>query len=109
MRQRLCSLQILFILASTLILAQTAKPPAVGSPGMAPKASAAAKTSASHAGLPPAVAVAMNSVSGDRIREHIRFLSHDLLEGRVPAPAAATSPPSTLPRSLLSWACSRPA
>src|SRR5712692_498825 len=82
MRQRLCSLQILFILASTLILAQTAKPPAVGSPGMAPKASAAAKTSASHAGLPPAVAVAMNSVSGDRIREHIRFLSHDLLEGR---------------------------
>ena len=82
MRQRLCSLQILFILASTSILAQTAKLPAASTPGMATKASAAAKTSTSHAGLLPPVAAAMNSVSGDRIREHIRFLSHDLLEGR---------------------------
>ncbi len=34
------------------------------------------------AGLPPAVASAAASIDAERIRSHVRFLSHDLLEGR---------------------------
>lgn len=34
------------------------------------------------AGLPPAVATAGERIDADRIRAHVRFLSHDLLEGR---------------------------
>ena len=35
-----------------------------------------------NAAVPPAAAGAVKSISKERIREHIRFLSHDLLEGR---------------------------
>lgn len=34
------------------------------------------------AGLPPAVASAAAGIDAERIRSHVRFLSHDLLEGR---------------------------
>ena len=34
------------------------------------------------AGLPPAVAAAAAGIDAERIRSHVRFLSHDLLEGR---------------------------
>ncbi|WP_439641374.1 M28 family peptidase [Nevskia sp.] len=36
----------------------------------------------SAAGLPPAVASAAAGIDAERIRSHVRFLSHDLLEGR---------------------------
>jgi len=41
-------------------------------------------TAASYAaaGLPPAVASAAAGIDAERIRSHVRFLSHDLLEGR---------------------------
>lgn len=56
---------VLAVLASTAALAEPV-----------PAASYAA------AGLPPAVASAAASIDAERIRSHVRFLSHDLLEGR---------------------------
>ena len=35
-------------------------------------------------GLPPAARTAANSISPEKIRAHVRFLSLDLLEGRGP-------------------------
>ena len=46
----------------------------------AAKPSAAAK--AERGGLPAAAAAAMKSIDPERVRAHVRFLSHDLLEGR---------------------------
>ncbi len=45
---------------------------------------AASKNTASpkNAAVPAAAAAAVNHVSAERIREHVRFLAHDLLEGR---------------------------
>src|SRR5262245_64489894 len=40
------------------------------------------KRTAASVGLPPAAASAMKSIDPQKIREHVRFLSHDLLEGR---------------------------
>ena len=40
-----------------------------------------------------------SGISAERIREHTRFLASDLLEGRGPGQRAASSPPSTSPRS----------
>ena len=48
--------------------------------GKAAKPSAAPRAEA--AGLPGPVAAAMKSIDSERIRAHVRFLSHDLLEGR---------------------------
>src|SRR5262245_32895444 len=42
----------------------------------------AKKPASASAGLPPAAAAAMKSIDPQRIREHVRFLSLDLLEGR---------------------------
>ena len=47
--------------------------------------SKAARPSASRAegaGLPASAAAAMRSIDAERIRAHVRFLAHDLLEGR---------------------------
>ncbi len=41
-----------------------------------------AATPYAAAGLPPAVAAAAAGIDAERIRSHVRFLSHDLLEGR---------------------------
>ncbi len=82
MSQRLCLLAL--ALTPVVTLAQTAKPADTTQTGTnAHKAnSATTRASVSSPGLPASVAAAMKAVSGDRIREHIRFLSHDLLEGR---------------------------
>jgi len=85
MRQRACLLLIFMISAVPIVvLAQTAKPSAINPPTANGKAATVKKSAASgpHSGLPAGVAASMDSISGDRIREHIRFLSHDLLEGR---------------------------
>ncbi len=49
---------------------------AVGAQTPKPAAPVAAKN------LPPAARAAMKSIDAERIRAHVRFLSHDLLEGR---------------------------
>ena len=41
------------------------------------------------AGLPPAARAAADSIDGERIRAHVRFLSLDLLEGRGPGTRGA--------------------
>src|SRR5919109_516028 len=46
------------------------------------KASGTKKRAAASAGLSSAAAAAVKSIDPQRIREHVRFLSHDLLEGR---------------------------
>src|SRR3989337_634400 len=51
-----------------------------GAQGKAAKPSAAPK--AEGGGLPASAAAAMRSIDAERIRAHVRFLSHDLLEGR---------------------------
>src|SRR5688572_32015019 len=65
--QRLASIAAVIFLTGTL--------PALG------QSSSSAKRSPS-AGLPASAAAAMESVDAHRIREHVRFLSLDLLEGR---------------------------
>lgn len=80
---RLLFIFILMSFPSVGLLAQGTNSPAAN----ATKASlrtAPAKRSAtvSHAAMPAGVAASMDAISGDRIREHIRFLAHDLLEGR---------------------------
>jgi hypothetical protein len=50
--------------------------------------------------LPGAAFAAMQTINPDHIRWHVRFLSHDLLEGRGTGQRGGTSPPNTLPRSL---------
>jgi Zn-dependent M28 family amino/carboxypeptidase len=53
---------------------------------LAQQPSAAARKSAESpavvAGVPPAAVTAMRSIDAERIRAHVKFLSHDLLEGR---------------------------
>jgi hypothetical protein len=46
------------------------------------KPAASAKKVVADPTLPPAAQAALRKVSEDRLREHVRFLSHDLLEGR---------------------------
>jgi hypothetical protein len=55
--------------------------PAKGEGGPAP-APAAAKREAVSVRLPGAAFAAMETINPDHIRWHVRFLSHDLLEGR---------------------------
>src|SRR5215471_1744588 len=86
MSQRLPVL-IVVAFASLGILVQTAKPAASTKKGANihkanRKTSTATRASVSAPRLPAGAASAMKSISGERIREHIRFLSHDLLEGR---------------------------
>ncbi len=50
----------------------------------APKVPVSGSVSNTIAGFPRAAQAAANSIDGDRIRAHVRFLSSDLLEGRGP-------------------------
>jgi hypothetical protein len=66
---KLVSIALLITLTATLVFAQAAPPttmPAV------PKIAA----------LPPAAEQAMASIDSEKIRAQVKFLSHDLLEGR---------------------------
>src|SRR5215467_13276819 len=84
MSQRLCLL-IVLALVPLIILAQTAKPAAATKTDPRTHKSSqriATPPGTSAAGVPAVVVPAMKAISGERIREHIRFLSHDLLEGR---------------------------
>jgi Zn-dependent M28 family amino/carboxypeptidase len=83
MSQRACLL-IVLALAPVVILAQKVEPAAASrTETNARKSNQKIATAArAGAGLPTSVMPAMKAISGDRIREHIRFLSHDLLEGR---------------------------
>lgn len=58
----------------TLVLAVLASSAAI--------AAEPAAASFTAAGLPPTVAAAAAGIDAERIRSHVRFLSHDLLEGR---------------------------
>ncbi|MCI0350364.1 MAG: M28 family peptidase [Acidobacteriales bacterium] len=71
MSARVCRLSsiAIVIFASAVVFAQS-------------QASPDRKQSSASAGLPGAAAAAMKSINPERIREHVRFLSHDLLEGR---------------------------
>jgi len=64
-------------MAAFLVLALAA---GAGAQGKAAKPSAAPP--AERRGLPASAAAAMRSIDAERIRAHVRFLSHDLLEGR---------------------------
>lgn len=55
---------------------------AVGAAAQEKAAKPAAAPKASAPALPAAAAAAMKSIDPERIRAHVRFLSHDLLEGR---------------------------
>ncbi|HTC93093.1 MAG TPA: M28 family peptidase [Terriglobales bacterium] len=85
MHHRACLLliSILVLVSPIALMAQTAKPLAANIPANLNKTTAK-KTAVvgAHTGLPAGVVATMDAISGDRIREHIRFLSHDLLEGR---------------------------
>jgi len=82
MCRRVCFfLAIIPFLISTVVQGQTAKPASKTSVASATTAARSTPATA-HAGLPTGVAASMDAISGDRIREHIRFLAHDLLEGR---------------------------
>src|SRR5271169_6369495 len=63
------SINLLITLTAILVFAQAAPPTT-----MPPVAKIAA--------LPPAAGQAMASIDPERIRAHVKFLSHDLLEGR---------------------------
>lgn len=63
--------------AAFLVLALAA---GAGAQGKAAKPAAAPHAEAG--GLPASAAAAMRSIDAERIRAHVRFLSHDLLEGR---------------------------
>jgi len=83
MRPRVCLLlAIIASLISAVVLGQTAKPASKTSVASGKTPAARSMTATAHAGLPFGVAASMDAISGDRIREHIRFLAHDLLEGR---------------------------
>src|SRR6266404_3750173 len=58
---------IAVLLAATLVFSQN-KP--------------ANKPSVTDTSLPPAAQAALRNVNPENIRQHVRFLSHDLLEGR---------------------------
>ncbi len=55
---------------------------AVGAAAQEKAASPAAAPRAKGPALPVAAAAAMKSIDAERMRAHVRFLSHDLLEGR---------------------------
>ena len=87
MHPRVCWLLVLISsLIATAFFGQAAKPvsktsgPNVTTPNA--KTTSSTGSSGAHAGLPASVAASMDAISGDRVREHIRFLAHDLLEGR---------------------------
>src|SRR5271167_788421 len=63
------SINLLITLTAILVFAQAAPPTT-----MPPVAKIAA--------LPPAAGQAMASIDPERIRAHVKFLAHDLLEGR---------------------------
>jgi len=62
---------LIVLLISTFAAAQqrVTKTQAAGTPGML-------------RGVPPAAVAAMRSIDAERIRAHVKFLAHDLLEGR---------------------------
>jgi len=55
---------------------------AVGAAAQEKAAPPAAAPRAKGPALPAAAAAAMKSIDAERMRAHVRFLSHDLLEGR---------------------------
>lgn len=55
---------------------------AVGAEAQGKAAKPSATPQAEGRGLPASAAAAMRSIDAERIRAHVRFLSHDLLEGR---------------------------
>jgi Zn-dependent M28 family amino/carboxypeptidase len=65
------------LIAAFLVLAF-----AVGAGAQEKAAQPSAASKAGGAGLSPAAAAAVKSIDAERIRAHVRFLSHDLLEGR---------------------------
>jgi Zn-dependent M28 family amino/carboxypeptidase len=64
---------VVLVLASTVLYSQA---------GQAPPAPARKVTSAPRILLPPPALAAIKAVDGEKIRTHVRFLAHDLLEGR---------------------------
>ena len=68
------SIAVVIALATGALVAQSSNSPAAAASGMpaVPKV----------ASLPPAAEQAMGSIDPEKIRWHVRFLAHDLLEGR---------------------------
>ena len=50
--------------------------------GRARRGRGAQEAPAAHTTLPPSAQAALDGISAERIRAHVRFLAHDLLEGR---------------------------
>ncbi len=74
--RRLALISLLVTLFVCLLLAQAVRPSAAAAP-------AGSDATVPHvAGLPAAAEQAMSTVDPEKIRAHVRFLSHDLLEGR---------------------------
>src|SRR5215469_5865039 len=73
----------LFLSLFGLILSAAAQIPTPRMAATAQTPAAALRTAPAAAPRPSSAAfAAMESISPDRIRAHVRFLSHDLLEGR---------------------------
>jgi Zn-dependent M28 family amino/carboxypeptidase len=68
------SIVLLIALTSVLLLAQTSSAPATPPTAMPPVPKVA--------GLPPAAEQAMAAIDSEKIRAQVKFLAHDLLEGR---------------------------
>ena len=83
MRPRVCFfLALIASLISAVVLGQAPKPASKTTVARGTTPAPRSATATAHAGLPAGVAASMDAISGDRVREHIRFLAHDLLEGR---------------------------